>query len=177
MADLMFKNLGENTSPQSTDWFATQNSSDVTQKLSLLNAQIKILSAGGTAWTTWSPTWTNVTGGATTYAKYTQIGKTVYFRVKYTLAGAGVSGEVAFSPPVTLNSDYVAESYIDATATFNDSGTAYTGVVRVATTTALTIRTIHTDGARATNQATSATSPFTFAAGDIIEAHGTYEVA
>lgn len=158
------------------------NNSVVTTNITDANVTAPKMANTGTwdstwAWQTWTPTLTNLSGGTQTYAKYTQIGKTVYFRFKYVLAGAGVAGEIAFTPPVTLNAQYVAESYLNAQATFYDLSvvTGYTGNVRVASTTSLTIRCIHTDGTRATNQAASSTNPFVFATGDIIEAHGSYE--
>ena len=38
----------------------------------------------GAAWQSWTPTFTNMSGGTLNYAKYHQIGKTIHFRLKYT---------------------------------------------------------------------------------------------
>src|SRR5262249_19012047 len=46
------------------------------------------------AWSSWVPTFTNLTGGNLNYADYLQIGKTVFFKIKYTLTGANISGSV-----------------------------------------------------------------------------------
>lgn len=148
---------------------------------SITNAKL-ITGAGqpGGAWTTYVLTLTNLSGGTQTFARYTQIGKTVHVRFKYVLAGAGVSGEITLTTPVTMSSEYLAEDYLNGQATFYDLSvtTGYTGVVRVNSTTAVTLRCIHTDGTRATNQATSSSNPIsTWAAGDIITAHFTFEAA
>lgn len=54
----------------------------------------------GGARQSWTPTFTNLSGGTLTYAKYTQVGKTVFYGLSYVLAGAGVAGSVSFTLPV-----------------------------------------------------------------------------
>lgn len=135
----------------------------------------------GAAWSTWTPTWTNISGGTTTYAKYIQIGKTVHFRLKYTLSGANISGtEVSFTPPVTAHADYaqtgvdfVGETHLrDAgTSTFSGMCIWITGgnfAVRVNTASGSYVET----GVQLTS-----TVPFTWANTDMILVKGTYEVA
>lgn len=133
----------------------------------------------GGAWTSYTPTLGNLSGGTLNYAKYTQIGKTTHFKFKYTLAGAGVTGAITLTAPVTLSSDYAADDYLNAMATFYFPSitTAYDGTVRVSSTTVLELRCIHTDGPRATNQPTSSTNPATFGSGNVITANGTFEAA
>jgi hypothetical protein len=131
------------------------------------------------AWATWAPTLTNISGGTLNYAKYFQIGKTVHFRLKYTLAGAGVSGLITFTPPVTMSADYAATDTLNATTMFYDVSvtTPYQGNAFTATTTSITLKCLHTDGTRGNNEATSSTNPFTFASGDIVYCSGILEAA
>lgn len=177
MADQKITQLTADTTPTSDDLVVTVNDpagTPANRKVTLANL---VLGLGG-AWATWTPSWTNVSGGSTTYATYIQIGKIVFFRIKYTLAGAGVAGETGFSPPVTMHSGYAANGTLDGTGSFIDSGGApYLGVLQVGSTTLINIRCVHTDGARGTVQAASSSNPFTFGNGDTLEAYGTYEAA
>lgn len=63
----------------------------------------------GWTWQSWSPTLTNLTQGAggTLSCKYIQMGKTVFFRVKFIMGtGSAVGTNPTFTLPVTANSDY-----------------------------------------------------------------------
>lgn len=64
----------------------------------------------GWSWQSWSPTLTNLTlGNGTVSANYIQMGKTVYFRVRFTLGTTSAVGTApTFSVPVTPNSFYNA---------------------------------------------------------------------
>src|SRR5687767_858390 len=70
------------------------------QKVTSYNTPLNALNA---AWTTWSPTWTNLTVGTSTVtARYRQIGKLVCCRLHIVLAsGFAVSGDIQFTLPVT----------------------------------------------------------------------------
>jgi len=141
----------------------------------------KLLAGTGTdwVWQNWTPTWTNVSGGTLNYAKYIQIGKTVIFRISYTLAGAGVSGEVSFTPPVTLNSAYETNHILAGSAWFNDQAIAgYSGLVVAGTSTSsIRLRVNNTSGTYATMAALSSTIPFTWGNTDSIRATAVYEAA
>lgn len=56
----------------------------------------------GGAWKSWTPTWTNLTpGNATVTGKYTQIGKTVHFKLHITWgSGTSCTNDPKFSLPV-----------------------------------------------------------------------------
>jgi hypothetical protein len=140
-----------------------------------------ILKVGGNpirhgAWADWTPTLTNLSGGAITYAKYTQVGKTVHFRFRYALAGTGVGTEVTITLPVAPVADLVASAplgttmYVDASA-----GAIYQGMAYWDGTT-MTIRRYITSTSGQLS-ALSATQPFTWATGDSIHVEGTYEAA
>lgn len=65
----------------------------------------KLVAGSGTAWTwtSWTPTWTNLTvGNGTVNAKYVQTGKTVQGSIRFNLGStSAVSGSVTFTLPVT----------------------------------------------------------------------------
>jgi hypothetical protein len=127
----------------------------------------------------WTPTFTNVSGGTIGYAKFHMIGKMIFFRMKYTLAGAGISGEVIFSTPVTMSSDYTSETPIAGSAGFVDAGAAaYPARVEANSTTTIMVRPLKSDATYATvSTPASATVPFTFGNTDFFWAAGSCEAA
>jgi len=127
----------------------------------------------------YTPTWTNVSGGTATYAVYSVNGKTVHFRVKYTLAGAGVSGSTVCSLPVATTAAQTGDTAINGRGMYLDAGNnTYDGFLTLSTTTTCTIRPTNAAGTYVTFGAnTSATVPFTFGSGDTISAAGSYEMA
>jgi hypothetical protein len=133
----------------------------------------------GGAWTSWTPSFTNLSGGTLNYAKYTQVGKTILYRIKYTLGGAGVSGSISFSLPVNLTADYVANDSLVGDVTYLDTGNArYTGVVAAGSTAStLSIRAINASGTYSAVADLSATVPFTWGNTDVILVAGSYEGA
>lgn len=130
-------------------------------------------------WQSWAPTTANLSGGTLNYAKYTQIGKTVHFRFKYTLASAGVSGALTITIPITANSDLTGDNIPVGTATMLDTGTqGYFGYVILNSTTVMEVRPVGTGGSYATfATAVSSTIPHTWASGDQIIVSGSYEAA
>ena len=153
------------------------------QNEAVTNAKLKT-GAGepGGAWTGWTPTITGVSGGTLTYAKYKQIGKTVFCRFRYTLTGANITSSVTLTLPTSLNPDY--SNTTDAreplgTALFRDAGTAIAvGSVYVSgTTDEVNILVINASGTYATLGGMSPTVPFTWASGDQIAAEFSYEAA
>lgn len=128
------------------------------------------------AWTTWTPTLTNLTlGNGTLVAKYCRIGRAIHWRFKFTLGSTSAVGSFpqTFTLPVAAHADYSAVDVVIGLANFADTGTAgYVAmVVATATGTGLFIK------AASPNSAISATVPFTWTTGDIISATGTYEAA
>lgn len=130
------------------------------------------------AWQTWTPTFTNISGGTLNYSKYIQIGKTVFFRLKYTLAGAGVSSSATFTLPVTASSDYsgTADPYFGHAHFRDDSASlTYLGYARVSSSTTAILASM--TGASGQLQGLSSGVPFTWANLDSISVVGTYEAA
>ena len=134
----------------------------------------------GASWASWTPTFTGMTGGTLNQGRSIQIGKTVFYRFKYTLAGAGISASVTFTLPVTANSDYSADvDHPIGSANYIDSGTQlYRGFVMASSTTVgkLALQTVSGANIIGTGNL-SATSPFTWGAADYIIVEGQYEAA
>ena len=127
------------------------------------------------AWQTWAPTLTNLSGGTINYAKYIQIGKTVFLRFKYTLAGAGVSGAPRFTLPVSASSNYAAGDYgLVAGLLFDATGNAFFPIANFASAGAMDIAHVN---ANSNVSAISSTAPFTWATGDHILVSVVYEAA
>ena len=132
----------------------------------------------GAAWQTWAPTWTNLTAGNGTLdeAQYVQIGKTVFYTLKFTLgSSSSISGSVEFTLPVTQDT---AAGDIIGVVKLNDTGTAgYSGYVDFVNTGKGRIQAHKSDATYLTLANLSSTVPFTWVATDVIHCSGTYEAA
>lgn len=126
----------------------------------------------GGAWDDWTPTLVNLSGGTITYAKYKKVGRTVNIRFKYTLAGAGVAGDVTMTLPVTAAAYGAGDICAGATHHLDANGNDRVGLCRFNSTTVVNILTCNTSG---TPIALSSTEPFTWASGDNITVGFTYE--
>ncbi len=137
----------------------------------------------GTDWAMQSyvPTWTNVSGGTLNHAKYMVIGNICFFSVEYTLAGAGVTGAVIVSLPVTAHADMVGSDMQVAgiRGMFLDTGTInIPAVCWLASSTTVRMRAENSAGTYiAVTADTSSTLPFTWAVNDKITLNGWYEIA
>lgn len=137
----------------------------------------------GGAWDTWNPTFTNLSGGTLNYAKYKEIGNKVSFRLKYTLAGAGVSGAVDFTLPVAMHSEIYANGWtpILSNVVFYDDNTTARALGNIYSVsgeaTKVLINNIAADGTQAVGRSLSSTVPFTWAANDLLLISGEYERA
>lgn len=140
----------------------------------------KLLAGTGSswAWQTYSPTLTNVTeGNGTKVAYYTQIGKTVHFRVRFVYGTtSSASGTISISLPVTASSNYVSTDPI-GTAIVDDAGVAtYSGTVIITSTTTVQVYIPNTStDTRLTNL--SNTKPSAPGNADRFTIEGTYEAA
>ena len=131
----------------------------------------------GGSWQDWTPTLTNLSGGTLNFAKYMKVGKTVHFRFYYTLAGAGISGSVTISPPVTIASGLDSTHPIGVGSLLDFGTLIYQGVVLAASTTAIGIRVNNASATYTTYTQLSSTVPFTWGATDAILISGSYEAA
>lgn len=130
------------------------------------------------AWSSWSPTWTNVTvGSGTVVARYVQIGKTVHFYLKFTFGAGSAMGDAIFTLPAT------ASATIPLTASIGqiqilDSGTAnFFGTAWLHSTTEARAF-VNTAGSTYVQPAAfSTTVPMTWATNDFFIVTGAYEAA
>ena len=133
--------------------------------------------AAATAYTTWTPTLTNLTlGNGTMAGKYIQIGKFVHATLSLTWGSTtSSSGAWEFSSPVTMatpNNTYIG------TARILDNGVQnYPGMVLILTSTKLIAfaQYVGNTWSEASNIAT--TSPFTWTTGDNLSFSITFEAA
>ena len=136
----------------------------------LMNAHVRDnLKAVGDAWTSYTPTVSNWTGGnGTSSGAYILAGKLVHFRVKFVFGSTSTAaGNFAATLPVTA---VAARTFAFTAGAYDTSGTAHYGLTSLATsTTGLIVKQVDTN--------LSATVPFTWATGDEIYVSGTYEAA
>ena len=133
------------------------------------------------AWSSWTPTWTNLTlGNGTVTAAYAQIGKMVFCRLAIVFGSTtSISGDVIFSLPVT-RAAYGGSANVTplGQANFFDSPSAgYQGLVQNASTTTASIRALNTASTYLTNVLLSSTVPFTWATSDELAVEFFYEAA
>ena len=141
----------------------------------------KLLAGTGTAWPwqSWTPTWTNVTvGNGTVVAAYGQIGKTVHFRLRFTLGStSSISGTVVFSLPVTAVAELSSgQGYEIGICKFLDTGVAeYHAFTLIISTTTAGMYALNSSGTYASASTVNATVPFAFGNTDVMLITGTYE--
>lgn len=136
--------------------------------------------AANAAWSSWTPTWTNLTiGNATVVAAYQQIGKTIHFRLKVTLGTtSSVGSDPQFSLPVTASAGSMDVLLPMGMATYEDVGTTtFHGVVWGLGVSRGRLVAISSGGAYGGEATLTATAPYTFTTGDILRASGSYEAA
>lgn len=126
-------------------------------------------------WQDWTPTYTNLTeGNGTTVAKYTQIGKTVFFRFSFTFGStSSVSNNPSITFPVTINTGYNIRFQIGDCWFSDATGGDYSGYINQSGV----FYTLNTSTTYSLENGIGATTPFTWATGDTITAHGFYEAA
>jgi hypothetical protein len=172
----------EDTTPASGDFFLTYDiSATALKKATIANVLGSNPTSIGAAWASWTPTWTNLTvAGSTVTAKYTQVGKTVFFRIVVVLGGGNApTNPVSFSLPVTAAS-YAgsAENQTIGFARYLDTGTAaYFGFISWASTTTSKMTVMGVGGTYANNVEINATIPHAWGNTDEIHVNGRYEAA
>lgn len=145
----------------------------------------KLLANTGTgwSWTSWTPTWTNLTvGNGTLTAKYIQTGKTVVMRLVLVLGTTtSISGSISFSLPVSMVQwgQSGTASFPIGQARYEDTGGGgYIGGLENGTSqTTVFLVVYNAAGTYAQPAGVTATVPFTFGTGDTIACYGVYEAA
>ena len=134
----------------------------------------------GGAWASWTPTWTNLTvGNGTVNAKYTQIGKTVHFRMSLVFGSTtSLTNSIAISLPVSVSTDYYHDTKTKiGFAHLEDAGVAnYIGVIGVVGDDP-TLLSVYYINASFGTSGISSIAPFTWSTGDQMLIQGTYEAA
>jgi hypothetical protein len=137
-----------------------------------------VTSLGGTntAWTSYTPTWTNLTvGNATQAFRYKQIGKTVFVQGLITLGStSSVTGLIQFTNPVNQNSSNLQCFKTDVLLY---RGAFFGGVLYPNGADKWYVRAINTASTYAGVSDTSSTVPGTWTTGDFITVSYFYEAA
>ncbi len=165
-----------------TSWSVTYGEQPSAAKWNILgsnDAHFYSFLGDNLAWQSWTPSLTNVSGGTVNYSTYTQVGKTVHFKFKYTLAGAGVSGLIGISLPVTAAAGTTGDVAQSINALALDSGNnTYILRVVMGSTSRIDLNAMNAAGTYlASSYNTSSTVPFTWGSPDTFSVAGTYEAA
>lgn len=131
-------------------------------------------------WIDWTPSWTNFTvgNGVLNYANFQEIGKTVEFKIKFTLGTtSSVTGLITFSAPTTLNGDYTTvNDGVNGTVHLVDTGTnLFYGSLAWASSTTIAVYSQNAASTSLLRASTSSTVPHTWASTDVIMITGVIE--
>lgn len=146
----------------------------------------KLFAGTGSSWVwqSWATTWTGTggnptIGNGTLTSVYTQIGKTVHFRIFIVMGSTTTfgSGTWRFTPPVTPNSNYNDNSGSDVVGGWGASiSSTYAGFTIIRNPGAgMVIGLLY--GVAPVSAEIGATSPANFANGSVLKVTGTYEAA
>lgn len=129
------------------------------------------------SWSSWTPTLTNHTASSTSGA-YIQIGKTVHFYLAVVL-NAAPSGGFVFSAPVTMNARYANDVSFHSTLDLYENGVRrWSGcLTRGADADKIELKSFQVSGTGVYQVQADASTPFTWASGDVYYASGSYEAA
>jgi hypothetical protein len=149
---------------------------------SLTNAKLSTTAGEpGGAWKSWTPSWTNVTiGNATVVGKYTQIGKTVRYKLSVVWGNTtSASGIFIFTLPVTSVAADGTSINVIGTGSILDAGSANIhALVSLNSTTTGLLRSVNTAvGNLGIDNGCTNTSPITWTTNDALYVSGTYEAA
>lgn len=149
---------------------------------SITNAKLSTTTGElGGAWQSWTPTWTNFTAGnGTNASKYLQIGKTVFFRLKFTLGttSATSASQANFTLPVTMATGAFTDNDIFGYGTALQTGTAaYYLNCRFSSTTTADLIVPNASGTYLAHAGLVNNVPFAWGSTHIINVTGAYEAA
>lgn len=127
---------------------------------------------------TYTPTWTNVTGGFESVgAYYAYVKDMVYMSIEAELSASTVIGDVRVSLPVTASDTHQASNSMLQVQLFDfDANIYYQGMATPVDTTTIQVRRVAVSGSNILGGPTSATLPHTWADGDKILITGFYRV-
>jgi hypothetical protein len=141
----------------------------------LANSVQSAIGGISTGWTTWTPTFTNITiGNGLAAGRYKRIGKTVFFWARLNF---GTTTSITGAPTVLLPSTSTNANSVFANVILTDSGVRiYTGG-SINTTTSCSIRYSVVISSIVSIAAISSTLPHTWGDSDSIVVQGFYEEA
>jgi hypothetical protein len=163
--------MGLNTTPRT--WVAGEKPPASTWNTEIRDALTGIQAA----WTSYTPTLTNVTlGNGTLAGAYLQIGKTIHYRALLTFGSTTVvSGSIQFALPVAANANQTGGNYPLGISTMKGtSSTVYGWARMLASNTG--IAPVYNTAATTSSDCT-ATAPYTWASTNFIFVQGVYEAA
>ena len=161
------------------DWTGTvpSHAAGSSSKASKLQTLDDIATALVTAWTTWTPTLTNLTlGNGTQVAKYRRLGKTVDFFWSLTLGSTSAVGTTpSISLPVAASTDYTTyPPWTGGMLTDASTSARAPAVLNLSSTTTVVIQYF---SALNTVANIGATLPWTWTTSDVLALQGTYYTA
>lgn len=152
----------------------------ITQGTSIEAGAIALSKLSSEAWSSWSPTLTNITeGNGSTEAYWQKIANTVLFRILFTFGStSSISASTTFSLPTTaITTGMNAPNNVIGSAYISAAGTPYVGHCRLNSST--TVRPLVNGAGGTYTVATGLTSsvPGTFTTADYIYLQGMFEAA
>lgn len=130
-------------------------------------------------WTSFTPSWTNVTvGDGTSEGTYTRIGNVIHVITRLVFGSTtSFSGAVSVAPPVNLDTTYGIYSLNGVVMCLDTGGAVYLGVPTVASTTSVAPLHSIVSATLIANNSVTSTAPFTWATGDTLTITYTAKVA
>jgi len=152
---------------------------DVRTALTSVLGRADVFADASTDWTTWTPSYTNLTiGNGTVVARYTNINGTVTAYFLFTLGSTSAVGSgPTVSLPVNRSASYGTNTMLWGPAYLKAAGTQYVGVVRSPSASTAGLLTHTVSGSDTVIGAISATAPGTWTTSDVIGFQITYEAA
>lgn len=139
------------------------------------------MTAIGGAWTSYTPTWTNLTvGNGTNASAYVQAGKLIIVRIKFTLGSTSSVGTIPYATvPASFNSAYTGTFPVGSCTMFDLSTDAvwFGHAIPDSSLTNIRFFVDNVAGTYSTAGVVSATAPMTWATGDRLETTFVYESA
>lgn len=142
-------------------------------------AKLQSGTGSGWSWSSYSPTWANLTlGNGTLIYRFIQMGKTVVAQGNLVFGSTtSVTGSATVTLPVTSVASYNAANQIGQASFFNTGTASYDGVMYWASTTTALFNVIGTGSTYATDTLISGSVPFSFTTGSKIAWNLIYEAA
>ena len=143
-------------------------------------AKLQSGTGSGWAWSTWTPTLTNLTlGNGTMTARYIQTGKMVTLAIAFSFGStSSLSGGPSFSLPVTARTGIYGSGFPIGWAVVKAGGGTNTpSTTMYNSSTTLTVQSLRADLTNAYYQVFDSTHPGTWTTGDFMYIMATYEAA